>query len=169
MSAVPSNNATGVQYTDISQQTTAAASRQSPVAEPSDADTEDDNEDGISGPQSEGTRYVSVSHPHGHSHTHTSSTGVGRAGVNVADAENEFRELSRQLSGLSRRSSQVSRTRSREKDVEKGGDEKEQFDLEGYLHGARNAEDEAGIKSKRIGEFLVEILSRSLKSIEALA
>lgn len=88
-------------------------------------------------------------------------------GVNVHNAEKEFAELQRQLTGLSQASRKLSRTQSRRsnvkgtaaggQDVEKAipssqeGDEAEPFDLEDTLRGNKQLEDEAGIKSKHIG------------------
>ncbi|KAI1087230.1 ABC-2 type transporter-domain-containing protein [Rostrohypoxylon terebratum] len=81
------------------------------------------------------------------------------SGVSVEQAEADFAELQRELSGLSR----ASRTRSRkETDVEKGhasidspesDDSAEIFDLEATLRGDLAAEREAGIKPKHIGVY----------------
>ncbi|KAI2628522.1 ABC-2 type transporter-domain-containing protein [Hypoxylon sp. NC1633] len=81
-------------------------------------------------------------------------------GVSVEQAEADFAELQRELSGLSR----ASRTQSRkETDVEKGAhttlevpgseDSDEMFDLETILRGGLDAEREAGIKPKHIGVY----------------
>ncbi|OTA91908.1 hypothetical protein M434DRAFT_396848 [Hypoxylon sp. CO27-5] len=81
-------------------------------------------------------------------------------GVSVEQAEADFAELQRELTGLSR----ASRTRSRrESDVEKGihgsieSPESEGsieiFDLETTLRGGLDAEREAGIKPKHIGVY----------------
>ncbi|KAI0829168.1 ABC-2 type transporter-domain-containing protein [Hypoxylon sp. FL0890] len=81
-------------------------------------------------------------------------------GVSVEQAEADFAELQRELSGLSR----ASRTRSRkETDVEKGvntsigspesEDSLEVFDLETTLRGGLDAERQAGIKPKHIGVY----------------
>lgn len=86
-------------------------------------------------------------------------------GVSVHGAEADFAQLQRELTGISNRSRQLSRTHSRasskkhgvaERDVEKVGssgssDADEQFDLEATLRGSKAADDEAGIRSKRIG------------------
>lgn len=80
-------------------------------------------------------------------------------GINVAQAEAEFLEMSRQMSGVSRTESRrISRTQSRRVDEEKEDPEKvdfeeedEPFDLEQHLRGNESSEREAGIKPKRIG------------------
>lgn len=83
-----------------------------------------------------------------------------RAGVNVERAETEFAELSKELSRVSQQSRRLSQTQSRQKgdvveDVEKAPEsetsDEEPFDLETTLRGNRGLEEEAGIKSKRIG------------------
>lgn len=90
-----------------------------------------------------------------------------QSGVDIQQAEAEFAQLSREFSGLSqhsrRTSRQISRIQSRrtipkEVDVEKtassDGGEAEPWDLAEVLRGSRAADDEAGIKSKRIGDGL---------------
>ncbi|KAK7911559.1 bmr1-like protein [Apiospora marii] len=101
--------------------------------------------------------------PHGTSDAHN--------GVSVEQAQADFAELQRSLSGLSR----ASRTHSHQShasrrgtvtDIEKGGPEtavgsltdspvsnstEDMFDLETVLHGGLEAEREAGIKPKHIG------------------
>ncbi|KAK8203400.1 ATP-binding cassette transporter snq2 [Zalaria obscura] len=84
-------------------------------------------------------------------------------GVDVEQAQAEFAELNRQLTGLSQTSRRLSRTQSRRsvkngaaKDVEAGisstsSSDDEAFDLEEYLRGTKRLEDEAGIKAKQIG------------------
>lgn len=81
-------------------------------------------------------------------------------GVDVAAAEADFHELSRQLSGLSRTASRhsrrLSRSQSKTGDPEKSGpveEEEEQFDLEDHLRGAESDERAAGIRPKKIGKF----------------
>lgn len=83
-----------------------------------------------------------------------------RAGVNVERAEAEFAELSKELSRVSQHSRRLSRTQSRQKgdvgeDVEKAPESEASdeglFDLETTLRGNKGLEEEAGIKSKRIG------------------
>lgn len=83
-----------------------------------------------------------------------------RAGVNVERAEAEFAELSKELSKASQHSRRLSRTQSGQKgnvgeDVEKAPEsetsDEELFDLETTLRGNKGLEEEAGIKSKRIG------------------
>ncbi|KAF4555052.1 ABC-2 type transporter-like protein 3 [Elsinoe fawcettii] len=85
-------------------------------------------------------------------------------GVNVKTGEQEFAELSRQLSSLSQHSKRQSLQHSRRAskvggtaDVEKAGDststedDGERFDLQEYLRNSKAMEEEAGIKSKQIG------------------
>ena len=85
------------------------------------------------------------------------------SGVDIAQAQADFAELSRELSGLSQHSRRLSRTQSRKSakggvvnDVEKAATlesthDEQQFDLEGYLRGNKSLEEEAGIKNKHIG------------------
>jgi ATP-binding cassette subfamily G (WHITE) protein 2 (SNQ2) len=85
-------------------------------------------------------------------------------GVNIHRAEADFAELSKELSRTSNISRRLSRVQSNKQnskdhalaDVEKtaiDGSESsdEPFDLEATLRGSRDEEEEAGIKSKRIG------------------
>ncbi|KAF1991282.1 ABC transporter [Aulographum hederae CBS 113979] len=81
-------------------------------------------------------------------------------GVNIARAEAEFAELSKELSRASQHSRRMSRQQSRTKngphDVEKANSsenssEGEPFDLESTLRGNKSEEEAAGIKSKKIG------------------
>lgn len=86
-----------------------------------------------------------------------------KGGIAVQRAEAEFAQLSKELSrtsGISRRMSRAQSHHSRKNqaaaDIEKAGDgssisSAEGFDLEKTLRGARDDEDAAGIKSKRIG------------------
>ncbi|GAB7347060.1 hypothetical protein MBLNU459_g3198t2 [Dothideomycetes sp. NU459] len=85
-----------------------------------------------------------------------------RSGVNVEQAQAEFAELNRQLTGMSQASRRLSRTQSRRsvknatvQDLEKAEtsetSDDEQFDLESYLRGNKRLEEEAGIKNKHIG------------------
>lgn len=78
-------------------------------------------------------------------------------GIDVAAAEHQFQELSRQLSTLSRVQSRASHTK--HGDIEKHevlepsevGEEEERFDLETHLRGSQTAEQDADIKPKHIG------------------
>ena len=101
---------------------------------------------------------------HGEARGSSSLDSDTRSGVDVKQAQNEFDQLNRQLSGLSQASNRSARQASRSPstkdapvDVEKanpdseGSEEHEPFDLEDYLRGNKQLEDEAGIKSKRIG------------------
>ena len=117
----------------------------------SSAASDDTTVEGLSAPrQREG---LNTSNPRGNSTT--------KQGVNVAEAEQEFHELNRQLSGISRTSSRgISRTQSRKlADPEKGvrldrgegGEDK--FDLEDHLRGNELYEKAAGIRQKRIGIY----------------
>ena len=88
------------------------------------------------------------------------------SGVDVQRAEADFAQLSREFSGLSqnsrRASRQISRVQSRRSipkdvDVEKrassDSSDAEPWDLAEVLRGSRAADYEAGIKSKRIGNY----------------
>ncbi|TEY32131.1 hypothetical protein BOTCAL_0755g00010 [Botryotinia calthae] len=82
-------------------------------------------------------------------------------GIDVKNAESEFAQLQRELSGISTKSKALSRTQSRvktadEKDVEKSAEsiaetEGEHFNLENTLRGNRQAEADSGIRPKHIG------------------
>ncbi|KAF2096243.1 hypothetical protein NA57DRAFT_67762 [Rhizodiscina lignyota] len=85
-------------------------------------------------------------------------------GVNVARAEADFAELSKELSRVSQSSQRLARIHSRQSqksrkggaaDVEKAADDSESslepFDLESTLRGTKAEEEAAGIKAKRIG------------------
>jgi ATP-binding cassette subfamily G (WHITE) protein 2 (SNQ2) len=84
-----------------------------------------------------------------------------RSGVDVGQAEADFAELNRRLSGISQHSKRLSRHESRKSgkaeaagDVEKrvsSEESEEAWDLESSLRGSQNANDEAGIKPKNIG------------------
>jgi ATP-binding cassette subfamily G (WHITE) protein 2 (SNQ2) len=99
-------------------------------------------------------------------YTEKDATGFTDAmgGVNVHRAEQEFAELSKELSRSSNIERRLSRVQSRQSrkgqavaDIEKSGaassdaSSEEAFDLEKTLRGSREEEDAAGIKSKRIG------------------
>jgi hypothetical protein len=93
-------------------------------------------------------------------HLRTShSQGLTRplSGVDVQQAEEDFAELNKELSRLSIIASRASGIPSNvgyeqyAADVENSTGEEEPWDLETTLHGNRAAEDEAGIKPKRIG------------------
>ncbi|EEP78977.1 BMR1 protein [Uncinocarpus reesii 1704] len=79
------------------------------------------------------------------------------SGVDVRKAEEEFAELSKQLSGISHRSRRLSRQQSHRlnekspEEIEESSTEGEHFDLESALHGSKSAEAEAGIRPKQIG------------------
>lgn len=83
------------------------------------------------------------------------------SGIDVGQAEEEFAELNRRLSGISQQSKRLSRHDSRKSgketatdDVEKttsSAESQEPWDLEATLRGNRNADYEAGIKPKHIG------------------
>ncbi|KAL1979618.1 hypothetical protein VTN96DRAFT_5440 [Rasamsonia emersonii] len=93
-----------------------------------------------------------------------SDNGLTRtqSGVDVEQAEKDFAELNRELSGISQQArrlskqlSKQSRTAAKLDDVEKLGSstdsDDESWDLESALRGSRAAEVQAGIKPKRIG------------------
>lgn len=102
-----------------------------------------------------------------HSSNPRGESNVGQHGVDVAAAERDFAELSRQLSGLSRiqsRTGGVERVLSRKGDdaidAEKkvgfegeGEGDTEGFDLEQHLRGTEASEREAGIRAKKIGRI----------------
>lgn len=94
-----------------------------------------------------------------------SDNGLTRtqSGVDVEQAEKDFAELNRELSGISQQArrlskqlSKQSRTAAKLDDVEKLGSstdsDDESWDLESALRGSRAAEVQAGIKPKRIGK-----------------
>ena len=73
--------------------------------------------------------------------------------VDVARAEAEFNELSRQLTirsekAIDNEQSQSSLSTRAGKDAEKGGEEPETFDLREYLTSSNDANQRAGIKHK---------------------
>ncbi|EAS31144.3 ABC transporter [Coccidioides immitis RS] len=78
------------------------------------------------------------------------------SGVDVQRAEEEFAQLSKQLTGISERAKRLSRQQSNRLDEKTPEDietstEGEPFDLETTLRGSRTAEADAGIRPKRIG------------------
>ena len=83
------------------------------------------------------------------------------SGVDVLNAQKEFAELQRHISGLSQASRKLSRQQSHVKSINKNDLEKgvssgssqdtEPFDLQDTLRGNKRLEEEAGIKSKQIG------------------
>ena len=92
-----------------------------------------------------------------------------QSGVDVDQAEQDFAELSKRLSGISQQSKRLSRQGSGKSsgfqanagDVEKStgsSDSDEPWDLETTLRGSQNAEHEAGIKPKHIGALLFIII-----------
>lgn len=83
-------------------------------------------------------------------------------GVDVENAQAEFAELRREMTASSQLSQKMSRTQSGKSkskkvtDLEKAAtaddpEDEGQFDLEGYLRGNKQLEEEAGIKNKHIG------------------
>ncbi|KAL8365942.1 hypothetical protein RB595_004631 [Gaeumannomyces hyphopodioides] len=88
------------------------------------------------------------------------TSNVG-SGVSVAQAEADFAELQRELTGLSRASRVKSRSSQHQNDVEKSGadleksssSESDRFDLESYLRSGIAAQREAGIRPKHIGVY----------------
>ncbi|KAI1763372.1 ABC-2 type transporter-domain-containing protein [Hypoxylon sp. FL1150] len=119
---------------------------------PSSKTTRPPSSDSTAGTDLEEQREIArQNNPNGFSRIHT--------GVSVEQAEADFAELQREMSGLSK----ASRTRSRKGgDVEKGVQSIESpesdgsidiFDLETTLRGGLDAEREAGIKPKHIGVY----------------
>ncbi|EXJ91968.1 hypothetical protein A1O3_00518 [Capronia epimyces CBS 606.96] len=108
-------------------------------------------------------------------HTSTDSYGLSQpaSGVNVERAEKDFAELSRELSSISRR---ISKTHSRAstakaRDIEKAVSASDDtfddtFDLEATLHGNREADDAAGIKSKYIGVIWENLTVRGIGGVK---
>ncbi|KAI8140373.1 ABC-2 type transporter-domain-containing protein [Fennellomyces sp. T-0311] len=64
--------------------------------------------------------------------------------VNVESAIDEYQELKRQLSGISRRSTNASK-------IEQGAAIQEEFNLDEFLHGMSDDAERAGHKQKRLG------------------
>lgn len=87
------------------------------------------------------------------SHTYSANGFTNpNGGVNVKNAEANFAELSKELSWTSHRSRMASRPTNERNDVEKfGSSDQEPFDLAQVLRGAKGKEEQAGIKSKKIG------------------
>lgn len=83
-------------------------------------------------------------------------------GVDVEKAEQEFSELNRELSNisyqnrhLSKQVSRASKPAAASRDLEQAASEddtEQQWDLEDTLRGIKDAESEAGIRDKHIGE-----------------
>ena len=77
-------------------------------------------------------------------------------GIDVIRAEQEFNELSRQFSGRGEDSEgkwdETSASTVHGKDVEKGEDKSDAFDLRDYLTSSNDANQEAGIKHKVCGD-----------------
>jgi hypothetical protein len=92
-----------------------------------------------------------------------------QSGIDVDQAEQDFAELSRRLSGISQQSKRLSRQTSGKSsgfqapgDVEKStgsSDSDEPWDLETALRGSQNADHEAGIKPKHIGALPLSMTS----------
>ncbi|KLU92926.1 hypothetical protein MAPG_11875 [Magnaporthiopsis poae ATCC 64411] len=88
------------------------------------------------------------------------TSNVG-SGVSVEQAEADFADLQRELTGLSRASRVRSRSSQHQHDIEKAGvdlaqsssSESERFDLESYLRSGIAAQREAGIRPKHIGVY----------------
>ncbi|THV06484.1 hypothetical protein K435DRAFT_825902 [Dendrothele bispora CBS 962.96] len=87
----------------------------------------------------------------------TDNSHSDTTGVDVARAESEFRELSRQLSRLSQKDTQKEWKGKDQtvitvtEDIEKGGESSEHFDLREYLTSSNDAHEQAGIKHKHVG------------------
>lgn len=76
-------------------------------------------------------------------------------GIDVKQAEGEFEELRRQLS----RASSLHRTQTGQKDVEKEGEDEDDFDLLAYMKGTRSARDTHGFKAKEVRSFFLASFS----------
>jgi ATP-binding cassette, subfamily G (WHITE), member 2, SNQ2 len=103
---------------------------------------------------------------------HSQGLANPQSGVDVEQAERDFAELSKQFSAHSRR---MSRAQSHTKgsiaqDVEKAvssdGTSEGQWDLEETLRGARQADYEAGIKSKYIGVIWDKLTVRGIGGVK---
>lgn len=87
----------------------------------------------------------------------TLSGSMGRGthhGIDIAEAEAEFNQLSRALSRRSVTQSQSDNEKDfkEHRDIEKGSDEaQEPFDLRAYLSSSNDARQEAGIQHKHVG------------------
>lgn len=82
------------------------------------------------------------------------NSNQGLGGINVAEAEQDFINLSRHLSNLSRTASRPDQKLGEENvDVEKlqTSTDGDVFDLESHLRGVTEEERNAGIKSKQLG------------------
>lgn len=87
------------------------------------------------------------------------TSNVG-SGISVAQAEADFAELQRELTGMSRASRRKSHASQRDAEKADGADlgatsssESEPFDLESWIRGGLQAEREAGIRPKHIGVY----------------
>ena len=108
--------------------------------------------------------------------TSRNSTGLVRtkSGVDVEQAQRDFAELSKQFSAHSRRMSRAHSYAGKsvaQQDVEKAisseaTSEETSWDLEETLRGAREADDEAGIKSKYIGVIWDKLTVRGIGGIK---
>jgi ATP-binding cassette, subfamily G (WHITE), member 2, SNQ2 len=103
---------------------------------------------------------------------HSQGLANPQSGVDVEQAERDFAELSKQFSAHSRRMSRVqSHTKgSTAQDVEKAVSSEAtsdgQWDLEETLRGARQADYEAGIKSKYIGVVWDKLTVRGIGGVK---
>ncbi|KAH8594208.1 hypothetical protein B0O99DRAFT_662220 [Bisporella sp. PMI_857] len=90
-------------------------------------------------------------------------------GVSVEQAEADFAELQKELSGMSRQHSRVSGHYART-DVEKSGeysqDGSERFDLEDTLRGNKKDDEESGIRPKHIGVIWDNLTVRGVGGTE---
>jgi len=79
--------------------------------------------------------------------TEKEETNDDRGGVNVARAKEEFAELGRTLT---RQSSLHRVATGQSRDVEKDGEEKDDFDLLSFFKGSKQAQDENDFKPKHV-------------------
>lgn len=100
------------------------------------------------------------------------TSNVG-SGVSVEQAEADFADLQRELTGLSRASRVRSRSSQHQPDVEKAGadlaqsssSESERFDLESYLRSGIAAQREAGIRPKHIGVYWDDFTVKGMSGV----
>ncbi|KAK2779104.1 hypothetical protein FQN52_006661 [Onygenales sp. PD_12] len=92
-----------------------------------------------------------------------------QSGVDVQRAENDFAELSKELSAVSHQSRRYSRLQGKEgaeKDIEDSSPSEEPWDLETALRGNQAAEVEAGIRPKRIGVIWDNLTVRGIGGVK---
>ncbi|KAJ5776968.1 hypothetical protein N7520_000214, partial [Penicillium odoratum] len=97
-----------------------------------------------------------------------------QGGVDVEQAEEDFSDLNRQFSSISHQARRLSRHASRaskptatvDEEKARSSNDSEEWDLETALRGNRAAEDEAGIKDKRIGVIWDDLSVRGIGGVK---